>query len=103
MQNKRDGQPQSVYLKSAHREMAKQLGNGNVSDGIRTGLEAASEKEKFIAHLHDEAEKSELRANDFNGDSYQCGFWEGYAKALQKTADSLFDGTGSIDVEAGDD
>lgn len=44
METKRDGQPQSVYLKSAHREMAKQLGNGNVSDGIRIALEAADER-----------------------------------------------------------
>ena len=58
------------------------------------------DKKQFIAHLNDEAEKAETIANDFNSDSYQCGFWEGYAKALQKVSDSIFDETGNIDIEA---
>lgn len=53
MQNKRDGQPQSVYLKSAHREIAKQLGKGNVSDGIRIALEAVSRARNLTSDKND--------------------------------------------------
>lgn len=48
--------------------------------------------QKLRINISDHAEKAEITAGDFKLGSYQEGYWEGYAKALYRASDSIFDG-----------
>lgn len=48
--------------------------------------------QKLRINISDHAEKAEITARDFKLGSYQEGYWEGYAKALYRASDSMFDG-----------